>query len=78
VQLAGLITDDVLAERRPAVRVVVKVRYRPFFTATHGVPLGAPTTDRAEIERAALAALDKFPDRRPVRLVGVRAEFAAE
>ena len=30
---------DVSAEDRPAVRVVVKVRYRPFFTSTHGVPL---------------------------------------
>lgn len=77
-QLAGLVTGDVAAEGRPAVRVVVKVRYRPFFTATHGVPLGAPTADRAEIEQAALAALEKFPDRRPVRLLGVRAEFAAE
>ncbi len=77
-QLAGLITEDVAAEGRPAVRVVVKVRYRPFFTATHGVPLSSPTADRAEIERAALAALDKFPDRRPVRLLGVRAEFAAD
>jgi nucleotidyltransferase/DNA polymerase involved in DNA repair len=76
--LAGLITEDVVAEGRPAVRIVVKVRYRSFFTATHGVPLGAPTADRAEIEQAALAALDKFPDRRPVRLLGVRAEFAAE
>jgi len=76
-QLAGLVTEDVTAEGRPAVRVVVKVRYRPFFTGTHGVPLSAPTADRAEIEQAALAALDKFPDRRPVRLLGVRAEFAA-
>ncbi len=78
VQLAGLITQDVAAEGRPAVRVVVKVRYRPFFTSTHGVPLGAPSADRAEIEQAALAALEKFPDRRPVRLLGVRAEFAAQ
>jgi nucleotidyltransferase/DNA polymerase involved in DNA repair len=78
VRLAGLITEDVLAEGRPAVRIVVKVRYRSFFTATHGMPLGAPTVNRAEIERAALAALDKFPDRRPVRLLGVRAEFAPE
>ena len=78
VHLAGLITEDVMAEGRPAVRIVVKVRYRSFFTATHGVPLGAPTADRAEIEQAALAALDKFPDQRPVRLLGVRAEFGAE
>jgi nucleotidyltransferase/DNA polymerase involved in DNA repair len=76
--LAGLITEDVAAEGRPAVRVVVKVRYRPFFTATHGVPLGSPTADVAEIEQAALDALERFTDRRPVRLLGVRAEFAAE
>jgi nucleotidyltransferase/DNA polymerase involved in DNA repair len=78
VQLAGQVTRDVEAEGRPAVRVVVKVRYRPFFTATHGVPLGAPTADQAEIEHAAVAALGKFPDRRPVRLLGVRAEFGTE
>jgi DNA polymerase-4 len=74
-QLAGQVTRDVEAEQRLAVRIVVKVRYRPFFTSTHGVPLAAPTADRAEIEAAALAALDKFTDRRPVRLLGVRAEF---
>jgi nucleotidyltransferase/DNA polymerase involved in DNA repair len=74
-KLAGQVTQDVEAEHRPAVRVVVKVRYRPFFTSTHGVPLAAPTADRAKIEVAALAALDKFTDRRPVRLLGVRAEF---
>jgi nucleotidyltransferase/DNA polymerase involved in DNA repair len=76
VQLAGRVTRDVIEEDRPAVRVVVKVRYRPFFTNTHGVPLDSPTADQAEIERAALAALAKFTDRRPVRLLGVRAEFA--
>jgi DNA polymerase-4 len=76
VQLARRVTLDVLAEERPAVRVVVKVRYKPFFTSTHGVPLPAPTADEAEIERAALAALEKFTDRRAVRLLGVRAEFA--
>jgi nucleotidyltransferase/DNA polymerase involved in DNA repair len=75
-RLAGLVTRDVEAERRPAVRVVVKVRHAPFFTRTHGQGLAEPTTDQGEIERAALVALDKFTDRRPVRLLGVRAEFA--
>jgi nucleotidyltransferase/DNA polymerase involved in DNA repair len=75
-QIARRVTQDVIAEDRPAVRVVVKVRYKPFFTSTHGVPLDAPTADEAEIEQAALAALAKFADRRPVRLLGVRAEFA--
>jgi nucleotidyltransferase/DNA polymerase involved in DNA repair len=74
-RLARLVTDDVVTEQRPAVRVVVKVRYAPFATSTHGQPLAAPTADAAAIEQAALAALDRFTGRRPVRLLGVRAEF---
>lgn len=54
----------------------MKVRYVPFFTQTHGQSLGEPTTDAAPIEQAALAALGRFSGRRPVRLLGVRAEFA--
>ncbi len=57
---------------------MVKVRYRPFFTSTHGVPLPEPSSEQAVIELAALAALEKFTDRRPVRLLGVRAEFPEE
>ncbi len=75
-RLAGLVADDVAAEQRPAVRVVVKVRFAPFITRTHGQPLEAPTADRAIIERSAQAALDQFSARRPVRLLGVRAELA--
>jgi DNA polymerase-4 len=30
------------------------------------------------IERAALAALERFTGRRPVRLLGVRAEFGSQ
>jgi nucleotidyltransferase/DNA polymerase involved in DNA repair len=77
LRLAGQVTRDVEAERRPAVRIVVKVRHAPFFTSTHGQTLAEPTSDAAVIGQAALAALDKFTDRRrPVRLLGVRAEFA--
>ena len=75
-RLARRVAADIAAERRPAVRVVVKVRYVPFITQTHGHPLDEPTTDAAPIERAALAALDQFSGRRAVRLLGVRAEFA--
>ena len=32
-RIAGQVTADVLAEQRPAIRVVVKVRYKPFFTS---------------------------------------------
>jgi nucleotidyltransferase/DNA polymerase involved in DNA repair len=76
-RIAGLLAADLAAEERPAVRVVVKVRYAPFITETHGVTLPAPGCDAAEIVRAALAALERFTGRRPVRLLGVRAEFGS-
>lgn len=74
--LAGRVADDVAAEGRPAVRVVVKVRFAPFTTHTHGHPLADPASEPAVLEQAALAALDRFEQRRPVRLLGVRAELA--
>jgi DNA polymerase IV len=76
-RIAVLLAADLQAEPRPAVRVVVKVRYAPFITETHGVTLGSPSSDATVIERAALAALEQFTGRRPVRLLGVRAEFGA-
>ncbi|MEO3863656.1 DNA polymerase IV [Acrocarpospora sp. B8E8] len=75
VRLARRVADDVAAEGRPATRVVVKVRYAPFVTHTHGYALATPTTEMSAIEQAALVALDRFAERRPVRLLGVRAEF---
>jgi nucleotidyltransferase/DNA polymerase involved in DNA repair len=86
-QVAAEVTD------RPVARVVVKVRYAPFTTITHGAPLPGgqlPFGDQppagnqpsaagqwaAIIEQAAQAALAKFTPGRPVRLLGVRAEFA--
>ena len=74
--LARRVADDVAAEQRPATRVVVKVRYVPFITHTHGHTLATPTAEVTAIEEAARAALDQFTERRPVRLLGVRAEFA--
>jgi nucleotidyltransferase/DNA polymerase involved in DNA repair len=75
-RLAHQVTEDVRAERRPAVRVVVKVRFAPFFTRTHGRKLPEPTQDGDALAAGALAALDMFTERRPVRLLGVRAELA--
>jgi DNA polymerase-4 len=75
-QVAAEVTD------RPVARVVVKVRYAPFVTVTHGAPLPLgqqlPLADHwaDTVERAAEAALAKFIPGRPVRLLGVRAEFA--
>jgi nucleotidyltransferase/DNA polymerase involved in DNA repair len=76
-RIAGLLAADLVREGRPAVRVVVKVRYAPFVTETHGVTLEEPSSDTAVIEEAALAALGRFAGRRPVRLLGVRAEFGS-
>ena len=79
-RLAGLVAGELAtdgpadADRTP-VRIVVKVRYVPFITETHGQPLTQPTVDPAAIRAAALTALGKFTSRRPVRLLGVRAEF---
>ena len=78
-ELAALtrrVHQDVLADGRPAGRVAVKVRFAPFFTATRSATLPAPTTDVAELESAALDVLERFEHGRPVRLLGVRAEFA--
>lgn len=74
-RVARQVAEDVAAESRPVVRVVVKVRYAPFTTYTRGPMLASPVTDAGEMERAALAALELFTRRRPVRLRGVRAEF---
>ena len=76
-RIAGLLAADLVSEGRPAVRIVVKVRYAPFVTETHGVTLASPSSDPAVVERAALSALERFAGRRPVRLLGVRAEFGA-
>ena len=77
VRIARLLAADLAAETRPAVRVIVKVRYAPFITETHGVTLGSPSSDTAVIEQAAGDALGRFTGRRPVRLLGVRAEFGS-
>ena len=77
-RLARQVAADLAPEQRPAARIIVKVRYAPFITYTRGHGLAAPTLDPAAIEAGALAALDRFTDRGPVRLLGVRAEFEPE
>jgi DNA polymerase-4 len=76
-RLAGLVAEALLEEGRPAMRVVVKVRFAPFITRTHGARVEPPTGDGAALERAALVALDRFELRGGVRLLGVRADLAA-
>jgi nucleotidyltransferase/DNA polymerase involved in DNA repair len=74
-ELAAQVAADVAAEPRPVGRVVVKIRYAPFFTVSHGRALPEPSRDPAAIEAATLATLDRFERHDPVRLAGVRAEF---
>jgi DNA polymerase-4 len=73
--LARRVAADIDAEGRPAVRVAVKVRFAPFSTYTRSATLDAPTVDADRFAAAALDVLEKFTSRRPVRLLGVRAEF---
>lgn len=73
--LARGLVDDVVADGWVVARVGVKVRFSSFFTRTRAVKLAAPTTDAAEVERAALEVLDRFDLDRPVRLLGVRVEL---
>jgi nucleotidyltransferase/DNA polymerase involved in DNA repair len=74
-EVAADMRDD--DDQRPGSRVVVKVRFAPFITSTHGAPLPEPTMDPAAIEAAATAALERFELDRPVRLVGVKVELVA-
>jgi DNA polymerase-4 len=74
--LARHVAQDVVDEGRPAARIGVKIRYAPFVTKTRSLTLSAPTSAAEEIERAALEVLSDLERDRPVRLLGVRAEFA--
>ncbi len=75
VALAKRVAGDVADDGRQVTRVAVKVRFAPFLTRTHSTALSTPPSDADEIERAALAVLDRFEHTRPVRLLGVRVEF---
>jgi DNA polymerase-4 len=76
-RIARQTAEDVAKDGRAAARIVVKVRFAPFTTKTRGVALPTPASDVDAIASASLAALDRFPHLdRPVRLLGVRAEFA--
>ena len=74
-RLVHEVAEDLEKEGRPAIRIIVKVRFAPFFTSTHGVPAGEPTSDPEVLEALALRALERFELDRPIRLLGVRAEM---
>ena len=74
-RLVHELMEDLREDGRPVVRVVVKVRFVPFFTRQHAVKLTEPTTDLDAIERGAQEALGRFDLDRPIRLLGIRTEF---
>jgi DNA polymerase IV len=66
---------DIDAEGRPAARVGLKLRYKPFFTVSRSLTLPAPSDDLATLADAAVSLLDRVERDRPVRLLGVRLEM---
>jgi DNA polymerase-4 len=76
--LARRVTDDVHADGRPAARVGIKVRFAPFFTTTRSLTLPEPTADADVVASAAAELLGRVELGRPIRLLGVRAEFTPE
>ena len=76
VTLVGRVHQDVRGDGRPVGRVAVKVRFAPFFTSTRSTTLTTPAGDLTTLAAAALDVLERFDHNRPIRLLGVRAEFA--
>ena len=75
--LAHRVAADVAEEDRDVARVGVKVRLTPFSTRTRSAAIAAPGRDGEAIAALARDVLEAMDPDRPVRLLGVRAEFAA-
>lgn len=74
-RLTRRVVADIDAEGRPAARVGIKVRFRPFFTVTRSLTLPVPTNDPDVLAAAAVELLGRVDNDRPVRLLGVRLEM---
>jgi DNA polymerase-4 len=66
---------DIDEEGRPAARVGLKLRYRPFFTVSRSLTLKESTNDPEALADVAVSLLDRVEHDRPVRLLGVRLEM---
>jgi DNA polymerase-4 len=73
--LTRRVVADIDREGRPAVRVGIKVRFRPFVTVTRSLTLPEPINDPDLLADAAVSLLDRVERDRPVRLLGVRLEM---
>lgn len=74
-RITARVVQDIDAEGRPAERVGIKVRFRPFTTVNRVHKLAAPSNDPELLADEAVALLDRIEQRRPVRLLGVRLEM---
>ena len=74
-RLTARVLEDIDREGRPAARVGLKVRLRPFTTLSRSLTLPEPTNDLAVLADAAISLLDRVEHDRPVRLLGVRLEM---
>jgi DNA polymerase-4 len=74
-RIARRVVEDIDREGRPAARVGIKVRYRPFFTVSRSLTLPGPTNDPDTLADAAASLLERVERDRAVRLLGVRLEM---
>jgi len=74
-RIARRVVEDIDQEGRPAARVGIKVRYRPFFTTSRSLTLPEPTNDPDKLADAAAGLLERVDADRAVRLLGVRLEM---
>jgi DNA polymerase-4 len=75
-QLVREVLADIEREGRPAIRLTLKIRYKPFLTKTFSRTFRQPTTDLAVILAEARALAAKREAGRPIRLLGLRLEMA--
>jgi DNA polymerase-4 len=73
--LTRRVVEDIDKEGRPAARVGLKLRYRPFITITRSLTLPQHTNDPETLAEAAVSLLERVEHDRPVRLLGVRLEM---
>jgi DNA polymerase IV len=74
--IARTLAAEVVPSGRTIRRVAVVIRTATFFTRTRVTTVPAPTRDADEVARTAVQLLARFGLTKPVRLLGVRVEFA--
>jgi DNA polymerase IV len=73
--LTRQVVADIDQAGRPAARVGLKLRYRPFITISRSLTLPESSNDPEVLAAAAVSLLDRVEKERPVRLLGVRLEM---